>query len=81
MKKVISIIMIITLAALLFVGFNNNMAIGNVLADYMDNGGGVVVATFAFYNSGNGLGLGGRISSDGYLPFTQNEQNQETLLQ
>jgi hypothetical protein len=41
---------------------------GNVLADYIDQGGGVVIQTFGFYD-GSGLGLLGRISN-GYLPFT-----------
>lgn len=49
--------------------FNDSVALGNVLADYVDNGGGVVLATFAF-NSGGGNGISGRISTGGYLPFT-----------
>ncbi len=48
--------------------FNDSVAMGNVLADYIDQGGGVVIQTFGFYN-GSGLGLLGRISN-GYLPFT-----------
>ena len=40
---------------------------GNVLADYVDAGGGVVVATFGF--SSQGYGLLGRLVTDGYLPF------------
>lgn len=55
--------------------FNDCTALGNVLADYIDTGGGVVLATFAFYTPG-GLGIGGRISSAGYLPFTQASQYQ-----
>jgi hypothetical protein len=43
---------------------------GDVLADYLDSGGGVVIATFAF-DTGSGLGLGGRIQTAGYLPFTE----------
>jgi len=42
-----------------------------VLADYVDGGGGVVVAVFSFYNPTHSLGLDGRISSANYLPFTQ----------
>ena len=42
---------------------------GNNLADYMDGGGGVVVAVFSLYSS-PGIGIGGRIVDDGYLPFT-----------
>jgi hypothetical protein len=49
--------------------FNDNAALGNVLADYMDAGGGVVLSTFSF-TSGNPPGMAGRISSAGYLPFT-----------
>ncbi len=56
--------------------FSNNTALGDVLADYADAGGGVVVATFSF-NIGN---LGGRIVSGGYLPFTQNAKSSGTPL-
>jgi hypothetical protein len=55
-------------------GFNNGTSLGNVLADYMDAGGGVVMATFAFWSSG-GLSIQGRIKTDGYLPFTTGSQN------
>ncbi len=43
--------------------FNDGMAMGNVLADYVDNGGGVVVAVFALDNS-----LSGRLRDANYLP-------------
>jgi hypothetical protein len=49
--------------------FNDGTALGNVLADYVDAGGGVVLATFAFYDAG-GLSIQGRIKTGGYLPFT-----------
>lgn len=49
--------------------FNDPVALGNVLADYLDAGGGVVLATFGFYNS-NSNNIQGRISSAGYLPLT-----------
>ena len=55
-------------------GFNDGTALGNVLADYMDQGGGVVMATFAFWSSG-GLSIQGRIKTGGYLPFTTGSQN------
>jgi hypothetical protein len=55
--------------------FANPTAMGNVLADYVDSGGGVVLATFAFWN-GNGLGIEGRIKTGGYLPFTTGSQAQ-----
>ncbi len=50
-------------------GFNDSVALGNVLADYLDNGGGVVLATFAYNNAG-AQGIAGRIRTAGYLPFT-----------
>jgi hypothetical protein len=55
--------------------FNNNVALGNVLADYLDSGGGVVLATFAFYSAG-GLDIQGRIKTGNYLPFTTAGQQQ-----
>ena len=56
----------------------NGTEFGNVLADYVDNGGGVVVATFAFYASsyGTGLNIEGRLLTGGYLPFTTGAQAQ-----
>jgi hypothetical protein len=54
--------------------FNDNVAIGNVLADYMDGGGNVVLATFAFWNS-QGLSIQGRIRTADYLPFTTSNQS------
>lgn len=48
--------------------FNDSVAMGNVLADYLDQGGGFVLQTFAF-DSNAGLGLLGR-ATNGYLPFT-----------
>jgi len=50
-------------------GFNDNVGMGNVLADYLDQGGGLALATFAYYSSG-GLSIQGRLVSGGYLPFT-----------
>ena len=48
--------------------FNDPVGMGNVLADYLDAGGGVVVATFGFNSDGNGLL--GRIVTGGYLPLS-----------
>ena len=48
--------------------FADPVAMGNVLADYIDQGGGVVLQTFAFYDAG-GYGIQGRVSTNGYLPF------------
>jgi len=49
--------------------FNDPDALGNVLADYLDRKGGVVVATHSFSDDGIS-GLGGRIVSGGYLPLS-----------
>ncbi len=49
-------------------GFVDPTALGNLLADYADQGGGVVVATFALTDSLNALA--GRFITEGYLPFT-----------
>ena len=48
--------------------FNDSVGMGNVLADYVDAGGGVVVATFDF-TPGN-YGLLGRLVTGGYMPLT-----------
>jgi hypothetical protein len=49
-------------------GWNDAVAMGNVLADYQDGGGVVVVGTFAWDNRGPWL-LGGRWVTGGYSPF------------
>ena len=51
--------------------YNNPAEWGDVLADYADYGGGVVLAAFTFAAQGGTLGIDGRISTEGYLPFTQ----------
>ena len=51
------------------------VAWGNVLADYADDGGGVVLALFTLVVPGGEMGIDGRISTDGYLPFTQAPQS------
>jgi hypothetical protein len=58
--------------------FANRDTMGNVLAEYVDNGGCLSVATFAL--SSPSLGLGGRFLTDGYLPVTQGPQDQFTPL-
>ena len=58
--------------------FSDPVALGDVLADYVDAGGRVVVATFAFLAPGNGVGMDGRLSRDGYLPLTQGSQTSGT---
>jgi uncharacterized repeat protein (TIGR01451 family) len=55
-------------------GFNNNVALGNVLADYVDQGGGVVLATFGFHDVG-GLAIQGRLKTGNYLPFSTASQS------
>jgi hypothetical protein len=52
--------------------FSNPTSLGNALAAYLTNGGGVVVATFA-YNTGT-LTMQGNITN-GYLPFTFGAQS------
>jgi hypothetical protein len=52
--------------------FNDRVALGNVLANYVDAGGHVVLATFAL--NSNGFGLAGRLVTGGYLPVTQGAQ-------
>jgi hypothetical protein len=45
----------------------NPTALGNVLADYVDGGGKVVLGTYAL---SSGWGVAGRITTHGYSPFT-----------
>jgi len=52
---------------------------GDVLADYMDAGGGVVLSAFG-YDAQYGIGIAGRIVSGGYLPLTQAGQDQGARL-
>ena len=47
--------------------FSDPDGLGNVLADYVDQGGGLVMATYAFSQSWR---VGGRIMTPGYSPFT-----------
>ena len=56
--------------------FNNSAALGDVLADYVDGGGHVVVATFSFWQEWGEIGLYGRLQSGGYLPFTLGTQKE-----
>jgi Ca2+-binding RTX toxin-like protein len=58
--------------------FNDPTALGNVLADYVDGGGHVVVSTFALYNCC--FEIAGRFIAEGYLPLTQGSQSQGTQL-
>jgi hypothetical protein len=44
--------------------------LGNVLADYLDQGGGVVVQALALATNNATYAVLGRISTNGYLPFT-----------
>jgi hypothetical protein len=62
-------------------GFQNNVAMGDVLADYVDGGGRVVVGALSFWTSDHTLGMGGRLSTGGYLPFTQGGQTVGSGLQ
>jgi hypothetical protein len=47
--------------------FQQPDALGNLLADYVDQGGGVVLATYVFSQPWR---IGGRITTAGYSPFT-----------
>jgi len=58
--------------------FADPVALGDVLADYVDAGGRVVQTTFAFYEGGFGLGIDGRWGAEGYSPFTYGPQTQGT---
>jgi hypothetical protein len=51
------------------VPLNDAVGLGNVLADYVDAGGTVVMATFGLTD--NALGIRGRFLADNYLPVTQ----------
>jgi hypothetical protein len=50
--------------------FLDTTVLGNNLADYVDAGGKVVIATFSFYGGGTVWTLSGRIMSPDYSPFT-----------
>jgi hypothetical protein len=54
--------------------FNDPVALGDVLADYVDAGGTVVVAAFSFWEVSAEIGLYGRLLTDGYLPLTLGTQ-------
>lgn len=59
--------------------FQDPDAVGDVLADYIDGGGSLVMATFAFSRSvGNNWWVGGRLISDGYSPFGISDQRSGT---
>ena len=58
--------------------FPDAVALGNVLADYVDGGGHVVVATFDFNSSFDNLA--GRLVTGGYLPLTQGSQTEGTRM-
>jgi hypothetical protein len=59
--------------------FTDPVAIGNVLADYIDRGGSVVMATFAFSRSaGNNWWVGGRFMDEEYSPFGISERRAST---
>ena len=50
----------------------NATALGDVLADYVDGGGGVVIASFGY---AQGWSINGRIMQNGYSPFINNGSN------
>lgn len=53
--------------------FQDSEGLGNVLADYVDGGGRVVVATFSLNNEDSSAAMG-RFESGGYLPVTRGDQ-------
>ncbi len=57
-------------------GYNDPVAVGDVLADYVDGGGGLVLATFSF----GGAAIQGRIVTGGYLPFSIGSYSSGTRL-
>lgn len=57
--------------------YANATAMGDVAADYVDSGGGVVQATFSWHSS---IPLAGRWQSGGYSPLTYGSQAQGVTL-
>jgi hypothetical protein len=58
-------------AVLIYASAGIDDSIGDVLANYADLGRGVVVAGATLLRADNAIGLGGRLSTAGYLPFDQ----------
>ena len=58
-------------------GYGNSTALGDALADYVDSGHRLAVATFAFIPSAN---LQGRFATGSYLPFTTGNDTSGTPL-
>lgn len=52
-------------------GFVDKIDMGDVLAEYVDNGGCLLIATFALYEPRNHLGLSSRLSSGVIFPLLQ----------
>ena len=56
--------------------YSDRYAMGDVLADYLDAGGRVIVSVFNWYSESQCYFLSGRFVSDGYSPFvTENSGN------
>ncbi len=55
--------------------FGQRDALGDVLADYVDQGGGVVLATYAFSQP---WAVGGRIATANYTPFLVSDNRRDT---
>lgn len=60
--------------------YADNYLMGEVLADYVDGGGGVVEATFSFWNSASTLGMSGRWDTTPYSIWQKNAQASITSL-
>lgn len=55
-------------------GFADRYLMGDVLADYVDQGGTVIVSVFQWNYSDGSYNLGGRFVTDGYSPFESLDQ-------
>ena len=61
-----------------YYGFSNSTAMGDLLADYVDNGGAVVQCSFTTYDDypgDNSINLNGRFVTENYQPFLPNNGN------
>ena len=61
------------------VGFQNPTSIGNNLADYVDQGGGVVIGVFSMHTSSGAITIQGRLRTGGYIPLTFGGQSGSNL--
>ena len=62
------------------IDYNNNVELGNIIADYIDTGRGVVTSVFDTGSDTENLSLQGRWSSEGYYVIDPEGQEQNTQL-